>query len=124
MAKEYSRTERVADLIQRELSIIIQRESQDPRFSLITISGVNVARDLAQAKVYITSYQIEGEDKLKEILRALNKASGFFRSMLASRIQLRTTPQLFFVYDESIEYGSRLSTLIDEALKRDSNDES
>jgi len=123
MPKDYSRTERIADLIQRELSLIMQRESQDPRFSLITFSAVTVTRDLAHAKVYITSYQINGQEKLLEILRALNKAAGFFRSMLASRIKLRTIPQLTFVYDESIEYGTRLSSLIDEVVKRDSTDE-
>jgi len=123
MPKDYSRTERIADLIQRELSLIIQRESQDPRFGLITVSAVTVTRDLAHAKIYITSYQIDGQEKLKEILRALNKAAGFFRSMLASRIQLRTTPQLNFIYDESIEYGTKLSSLIDEVVQRDDVDE-
>lgn len=124
MTKEYSRTDRIADLIQRELSVIMQRESQDPRFNLMTVSAVKVTRDLAQAKIYITSYQVSDKEKLTEVLRALNKAAGFFRSMLAQRMKLRTTPQLNFIYDESIEYGNRLSNLIDEAVKRDSPDES
>lgn len=123
MPKDYSRIERIADLIQRELSLIIQRESQDPRFELITVSAVTVTRDLAHAKIYITSYKIDGQEKLKEILRALNKAAGFFRSMLASRIKLRTTPQLQFIYDESIEYGAKLSNLIDEVVNKDNIDE-
>jgi ribosome-binding factor A len=119
MPKEYSRTERIADLIQRELSTVLQRETHDPRFTLVTVSAVKVTRDLAQAKVYITCYQAQDKQAIAATTKALNKAAGFFRSLLAKQIQLRTIPQLHFIYDESIEYGNRLSNLIDEAVKRD-----
>ena len=125
MPKDYSRTDRIADLIQRELSTILLRESQDPRFALISVSAVTVTRDLAYAKVYISAYRADDDkQKITETVKALNKATGFFRSLLANRIQLRTTPQLKFIYDESIVYGNRLSNLIDEAVKRNSSDES
>lgn len=123
MPKDFNRIDRVADLIQRELSTILQRESHDPRFAMVTISAVTVTRDLAYAKVYVTSYQIKDKAAIQSTLQALNKAAGFFRSTLAKRIQLRTIPQLNFIYDESIEYGSRLSDLIDSAVKRDRSDE-
>lgn len=124
MPKDYNRTDRIADLIQRELATILMRESQDPRFAMISVSAVTVTRDLSQAKIYISAYQADGQQKITETIKALNKAAGFFRSLLANRIKLRTTPQLFFVYDESIEYGNRLTHLIDKALDRDSKDES
>ncbi len=119
MPKEYSRTERIGDLMQRELSHVLARESHDPRFNLLTVSAVKVTRDLAQAKVYVTSYTASDKQASADTIKALNKAAGFFRSLLAKQIQLRTIPQLRFIYDESIEYGSRLSTLIDEVNKRE-----
>ena len=114
MAKDYHRSQRIADQIQRELSEIIRLEIKDPRVGLITLTGVDVTQDNEHAKVYFTTL---GEPVQQEAaLRALNHATGFMRSMLARRLKLRTVPQLHFDYDVSVERGVRLSKLIDEAV--------
>ena len=111
MKKTFNRTERVGEMIQRKLAQIIQQEIQDPRLTdLITISGVKVTRDLGHAKVYFTVFN--GDATVTTTI--LNTAASFLRSALARTNTLRTVPQLHFVYDESIEYGKRLSRLIDD----------
>lgn len=110
MSTNFKRTDRIAEMIQRKLAQIIPQEVKDPRLkSFVTISAVKVAADLRHAKVYFT---ILDEDK---VLAAsiLNAAAGYLRSALARSITLRTVPQLHFIYDASIEYGERLSRLID-----------
>jgi ribosome-binding factor A len=114
MPKEFSRGQRIADQIQRELSDIIRLEIKDPRVLLVTITDVEVSQDNAHAKVFFT---VLGEPAQQEAAtRALEHAAGFMRSILAKRIKLRTVPQLHFHYDVSIERGMRLSRLIDEAV--------
>jgi ribosome-binding factor A len=111
MKKTFNRTERVGEMIQRKLAQIIQQEIQDPRLTdLITISGVKVTKDLGHAKVYFTVFNSDPT----VTTTILNTAASFLRSALARTNTLRTVPQLHFVYDESIEYGKRLSRLIDE----------
>ena len=110
MSTNFKRTDRIAEMIQRKLAQIIPQEVKDPRLKgFVTISAVKVAADLRHAKVYFT---ILDEDK---VLAAsiLNAAAGYLRSALARSITLRTVPQLHFIYDASIEYGERLSRLID-----------
>jgi ribosome-binding factor A len=112
MGQNFKRTDRVAEMIQRKLAQIIPLEVKDPRLNgIVTISAVKVAADLAHAKVYFTV--LNNDKKLVEAI--LNAAASYLRSALARSITLRTVPQLHFVYDESIEYGQRLSRLIDEA---------
>jgi len=114
MPKDFSRGRRIADQIQRELSDIIRLEIKDPRVSLVTVTDVEVSQDNAHAKVFFT---VLGEPVQQEAAtRALEHASGFMRSTLAKRINLRTVPQLHFHYDVSVERGMRLSRLIDEAV--------
>lgn len=117
MPKEYSRTDRIAGLMQRELAYLIQYEIKDPRVKLVTISAVKVSRDLAHAKIYIS--QLSSEEEISKTVAVLNKAQGFLRTLLAQKMKLRTTPQLHFVHDASIAEGSRLSALIDQALEED-----
>lgn len=120
MSNSFKRTDRIAEMIQRKLALIIPVEVKDPRLKgFVTISAVKVAADLSHAKVYFT---VLNEDK-KEAAAILNGAASYLRSALARSITLRTVPQLHFVYDESIEYGERLSRLIDEANKQEPNDE-
>ncbi|CAM2898777.1 ribosome-binding factor A [Legionella steigerwaltii] len=110
MGHNFKRTDRVAEMIQRKLAQIIPKEVKDPRLTgFVTISAVKVAADLGHAKVYFT---VLNDDK-KTAEAILNAASSYLRSALARSITLRTVPQLHFVYDESIEYGQRLSRLID-----------
>jgi len=116
-SQENSRTLRVADQIQRELADLLQHEIKDPRAKNITITSVEVTRDYSHAKVF---YSILGNSEESFLAQnGLENAKGFLRSQLSHRMQLRITPQLNFVYDESIERGTRLSKLIDDAVAQD-----
>lgn len=121
MPKEYSRGKRVADLIQRELAHLVQKELRDPRLGMVTINEVTVSRDLAFADVYITQLSEESSEDRAGCLAVLNKAQGFLRSQLAGILKTRTTPKLRFHYDNSVATGQHLSTLIDAAIRKDNN---
>ncbi len=121
MAKEYSRTRRIGEQMQRELAELIQREVKDPRVGMVTVSAVEVSRDLAHAKVYVSS--LLTPEKMDDALVGLSRAAGFLRRELGRRMALRTIPQLHFVHDISIEEGNRLSALIDEAVAKDRHDD-
>lgn len=116
MPKEFSRTRRVGEQIQRELAQLIHDEIKDPRVGMITVNAVEVSRDLAHAKVFITS--LDDRDH-EETVKALSRAAGFLRKELGRRLTTRTTPQLHFHYDESIERGAHLSSLIEDAVESD-----
>jgi ribosome-binding factor A len=116
MPREFSRGRKVADLIQRELAILIQREVKDPRIGMVTVNEASVSRDLAYADVYFTVLPAENTAEVEEIL---NQAGGFLRSELAKILNTRTTPRLRFHYDPTIENGARLSKAIDAARARD-----
>jgi ribosome-binding factor A len=109
-AKNTGRPEKLGDLIQRELSELVQRELRDPRVGMITLTGVDVSPDFSHAKVFYTTLN---RDHVEEAAQGLRRAAGFLRSQLAKRIKLYTTPELRFEYDESVERGDRLSRLID-----------
>jgi ribosome-binding factor A len=117
MPKEYSRSQRVVEQIRRELAELIRLEVKDPRVGFITLTDVEITPDYAHAKVYFTS--MTGEADVPEILRGLSRASGFLRRELGRRVRIHTTPELHFHYDRSVEQGSRLSKLIDEAVRED-----
>ncbi|KTD52333.1 ribosome-binding factor A [Legionella quinlivanii] len=107
----FKRVDRVAEMLQRELSQLIQQEVRDPRLpSFVTISAVKVSPDLSHAKVYFTVLNHD----VKMTAEILNAASSYLRTALARSVKLRIAPQLHFIYDESIEYGRRLSKLIDD----------
>jgi ribosome-binding factor A len=108
------RPQKLGDLIQRELSELLQRELRDPRVGMITITAVDVSPDFSHAKVMFTIFQ---KEKLDETLAGLKRSAGFLRSQLAKRIKLYMTPELRFEYDESVERGDRLSRLIESAVK-------
>ncbi|MFD1215556.1 MULTISPECIES: 30S ribosome-binding factor RbfA [Microbulbifer] len=119
MAKEFHRADRVADAMRRELAQLIQHEVRDPRVGMVNINDVEVSRDLAFAKVYVTLVGEDDRSKIDASLEALNKAAGFLRSQLAKAIQIRTIPRLQFRYDETSVRGQQLSALIDKAVKSD-----
>lgn len=121
MAKEFSRSQRVSEQIQRELADLLQFEVKDPRIGMITITQVEVSGDLAHAKVYYSAPVADQaqQNAAAELQKGLEKSAGFLRGQLAKRMMLRTVPQLHFVYDSSIDRGMRLSKLIDEALAPD-----
>jgi len=118
MAKEFSRTRRVADQIQRHMAELIQMELGDPRVGMVTVTGVDVTHEFERARVYFTVLDANLADKKKAkesvetSTKALNNAAGYLRSALARRLKLRTTPQLTFIYDSSMEHGNRLTDLI------------
>ena len=131
-----SRVQRVGDQIQKELASLIQLEVSDPRIGMVSITGVEVSRDLSHAKVFVTVMNTLSEDasvnqltlsspgkldriEVEENIKALTKASGFLRTMLSKRLSTRSIPKLQFYYDNSIERGQQLSGLIDIALKAD-----
>jgi ribosome-binding factor A len=107
------RPQKVADLMQRELSELLQREVRDPRVGMVTITSVDVSPDLSHAKVYFT---ILDSGKKDATTKGLQRAASFLRSQLSRRMSMYTTPELRFVYDESVERGDRLSQLIDSVV--------
>ena len=118
MAKEFSRSDRVAEQIQRELADLLQFEVKDPRVGMVTVTEVEVSGDMAHAKIYYSA-----KEGTAELQKGLEKSAGFLRSQLAKRMLVRTVPQLHFIYDASIDRGMRLSKLIDEALAADNHTE-
>ncbi|KER05164.1 MULTISPECIES: 30S ribosome-binding factor RbfA [Photorhabdus] len=123
MAREFSRTQRVAQEMQKEIAIILQREVKDPRIGMATVSGVEVSRDLAYAKVFVTFLNVLTEehdsDVVKNGIKALNEASGFIRSLLGKAMRLRVVPELTFSYDNSLVEGMRMSNLVTNVVKND-----
>ena len=104
------RSNRIGEQMKKELSDIISRKLKDPRVGFVTVTDVAVTGDLQQATVYIS---VLGDAKQREdTLKGLEKAKGFMRSEVGQRIRLRKTPELFFEFDESIDYGNRIETLI------------
>ena len=117
MPKEFSRGQRVAEQIRRELAELIRLELKDPRVGFITLTDVELTPDYAHAKVFFTS--MTGQEGLDEILRGLRRASSFLRRELGRRVRIHTLPELHFVYDPSVETGNRISALIDKAVESD-----
>jgi len=120
MAKEYSRTQRIAEQMQRDLAQLIQREIKDPRIGMVTISFVKVARDLGYAEVYFTVMPFGDQEEQAAIEAAsevLKEAAGFLRTELAQNMQLRTVPKLRFHFDASIDRGRRLHGLIEQTVR-------
>ncbi len=113
--RDYARTDRVAEQIQRELAELVRLEVKDPRVRMVTLTGVEVARDYGHAKVFYTTLQGASDS----VQKGLEHAAGFLRSQLAHAMKLRIIPQLHFVYDESVERGIHLSQLIEQAVASD-----
>jgi len=120
----YSRSDRVNEQIHRELSELL-RQVKDPRLAhllpLVTLTGVEITADYAHAKVFYTS--LAGHERDEEIAKGLRHAAGFLRRELARRVRIHHSPELHFTYDASVERGTWLSRLIDEAVESDNKDE-
>ena len=113
-SKSFSRKDRVAEQIRRELAELIRTELKDPRVGMISITDVEVTADYAHAKVFFST--LAGSEHVAEVLIGLQKASGFLRRELGKRISIHMTPQLHFVFDQSLERGADLSLLIQKAV--------
>ena len=118
MAKEYSRTSRVSQQVQKELARILQQEVKDPRIGMVTISGVDITRDLAYATVFVTFLTI-GDQTNDESLKGLNAASGYIRRLLGKAMRLRIVPEIRFTFDSTLTEGLRISELVSGAVKND-----
>ena len=117
MPRDFKRSERVSGLLRRELAQMIQRELKDPEVGFVSVSDVEVTRDLAHAKVFITVFE---EDKASTSIKALKRAAGFLRNRLGQDLRMRNVPQLHFHHDNSVETGQRMDSLIEQAVESDS----
>jgi ribosome-binding factor A len=119
-----SRDLKVADFVRDELARILQFEMRDPRVGkFVSVIDVRVSKDLSYADVYVSSLQAESPEAQSDLISVLNGAAGFFRSQLAKRHKMRTTPKPRFHYDELIERGPALERLIEDAIQSDGVDE-
>lgn len=123
MAKEFSRSQRVGQEMQKEIAIILQREIKDPRIGMATVSGVELSRDLAYGKVFVTFFNIANDKREEEMvadgIKALNEAAGFIRSLIGKAMRLRIIPELTFEYDNSLVDGMRMSNLVSNVIRDD-----
>jgi ribosome-binding factor A len=116
MPRDFNRSERVAAQLRRELAQLIQLELKDPEVGFNSISDVEVTRDLAHAKVYVTVFDSE---RAAATLKALQRAAGYLRRRLGQEMRMRAVPELHFQHDSSVETGQRMDRLIDEAIAAD-----
>lgn len=116
MPYDYSRTDRIGEQIKRELSMLIRNEIKDPRVSMVSILDVEVTKDLSKAKVFFDALV---QDEHEACEKGLNNAAGFLRRELGRAIQLRSTPALVFIYDDTEQRANDLSVMIDKAVSSD-----
>lgn len=116
MPRDFNRSERVAGQMRRELAQLVQAEVKDPAVGFVSISDVEVSRDLAHAKVFVTVFKA---DEAPRSIRALQKAAGFLRSRLGQKMHIRNVPELHFHHDDSVETGMRIDRLIATAIESD-----
>jgi len=110
------RIERLNHTYQEEISMILMKEIKDEEIKFVTITGVDVTSDLSFAKVY---YTVLDDDKKERTQEALDKAAPFIRKQLASRIEIRHTPELRFIYDKSIAYGEHIEEIIKQIKEKE-----
>ena len=118
MSKEFSRAQRVTQQLQKELAVILQREVRDSRIGMVTISDVEVSRDLAYAKVFVTFFCV-GDQTPETCLAALKEHEVPVRMMLGKRIRHRLTPEVRFTYDNTLVEGMRMSNLVSDVVNTD-----
>ena len=116
MPKEYARTERLGEQLQREIAELIRDQLKDPRLGLVTVTAVEVSRDLSHAKVFVSELL---DAKRAGTVKSLNSAAGFLRREIGKRLSIRMIPEIHFHYDESIEEGVRMDRLIHDAIESD-----
>ena len=116
MPREFIRADRVAGQLRRELAQLIHQEIKDPAVGFVSVSDVEVTRDLSHAKVYVTVFD---SDEAPACIKALNKAGGFLRNRLGKILRMRIIPELRFFHDASVETGQHVGELIDKAVASD-----
>lgn len=106
----YKRTERMGELLREEISQILLRGAKDPRIGMISLTAVKVSGDFSNAKVYFVVNG--GEEEKRRCLEGLKSARGFIRRELRKRLTVKTIPEVDFCYDDSLDYGDRIETLL------------
>ncbi|HMW18044.1 MAG TPA: 30S ribosome-binding factor RbfA [Accumulibacter sp.] len=112
--KGFARRDRISEQLRRELAELLRTELRDPRVGMISLTDVHLSPDYAHAKVFFST--LAGSEQLETVQAVLDKAAGFLRGELGKRIRIHTTPQLHFVFDDSLERGAQLTRLIGEAV--------
>ncbi len=115
------RSSRLSEEFKKEISEIIKNEVKDPRVGFVSVVFVDVSGDLRHAKVYVSV--LGDEVRIKETMLALKNASSFIRREIAHRIQLRYTPEITFLYDDSIVHGTKISKILAEVIPKGEKDE-
>jgi ribosome-binding factor A len=118
----FARSERVSGLIQKVLSEILHKDIKDPRLKMATITGVEVSRDLRLARIYFTTP--DGDQKKDAAVKGFDSARGFIKRILADELDLKYMPDIKFFYDESLDYGSHIDSLIRLTREKDGKDSS
>lgn len=112
MSNNHKRADRVSDLLKEEISQMLLKEVKDPHVGFITITGVDVSKDLQMAKVF---YTILGDEKqVSDSAQALSRVSPFIKRQLGKRLRMRYIPDIIFRYDHSLEYGARIDTILNQ----------
>ncbi|MEW6661204.1 MAG: 30S ribosome-binding factor RbfA [Bacillota bacterium] len=106
---------RVAEEMKKEIADILQNEVKDPRVGFVTITSVELSTDLRNAKIFVSIFG--DEEKQRQCLEALHKATGFVRREIGQRIKLRHTPELVFKFDSSIEHGDKIARLLSKVVE-------
>ncbi|OCG15303.1 MULTISPECIES: 30S ribosome-binding factor RbfA [unclassified Gilliamella] len=119
MAKAFNRSSRVGHELQKEIAIILQREIKDPRLGMVTVSGVDISRDLSYAKVFVTFLNDDDPQVIEQGLTVLNEAKGYIRTLIGKAMSLRIIPEIKFFYDESLVKGMQMSSLVADVIKQD-----
>ena len=118
MAKSFNRTDRVSQEVKKAVALILQKEFNDPKLGMITVSDVEVSRDIAYAKIYVT-FLFDEQEKVDYGMEVLTEASGYIRSLLGKAVKLRVTPELTFVYDKTLTEGIALANAVTSATEAD-----
>ncbi len=112
MIKVNARVMRLQEEIKKEVSFILQRKVKDPRLGLVSITDVELSGDYSHCKVFVSI--LGNEEEQEQTMLGLQQATGFVRSELAKEIRIRKVPQLVFVYDSSLEHGSKINAILKE----------
>lgn len=121
MPREFSRNQRLGNEVLRTLNELLHFETKDPRLKLVSLTSLDLSRDLSVARVYFSLLDPNGDPA--PVQEGLERASGFLRSRLGREVKIRHTPELRFAHDNSAAEAQRISSLIDDALESDQNDE-
>lgn len=117
MPREFKRHERLGNEVLRTLSELLRFETKDPRLQRVSLTSLDLSRDLSVARVYFSL--LDPDESPEPVLEGLERASGFLRSRLGRSLKIRHVPELRFAHDDSAEHGAKLSELIDRALHAD-----